>query len=294
LRIFVSYSRTDASHFAEKIHKDLSKKGYDVFTDVDNINFGDKWSNELEKNISKCDLFVIIVTPAALESEYIEKEVLQAQAANKRIIPCFYEGIMNQNIKWSLKSYQGIDEFYNEYDLALKLYRKIDGSKAKEYSHSIDSKSEVIKDKKNKIQELLKNKVHILYLIIGGSLIISGIFVYYALFYNPIPSTYYGIWANTTNTDSIAKSVIQNINGKTFVQLFGAVTNRLEPWKTVQATYTNNILSGSIILNYKITKFNVSLISDNTLKVETFNHYVDNSNRSDLHTIDLLKKQLNT
>ena len=89
MKIFVSYSRTDAGHFAEKIHKDLTKKGYDVFTDVDGIKIGDKWSNTIEENISKCDLFVIIVTPAALESEFIEKEVLQAQQENKRIILVF-------------------------------------------------------------------------------------------------------------------------------------------------------------------------------------------------------------
>lgn len=83
VKIFISYSRIDGGDFAEKVHEYLSKFDYDVFTDVDNINAGDPWSDVIENNISNCKIFVIIVTPAALRSDYIDREVLQAQKEKK-------------------------------------------------------------------------------------------------------------------------------------------------------------------------------------------------------------------
>jgi hypothetical protein len=59
--------------------------------------------------------------PVALKSEWVEKEVLQAQRENKRIIPCFHKFATNQDIKWNLKDYQGVDEFEDKFDLALYL-----------------------------------------------------------------------------------------------------------------------------------------------------------------------------
>jgi len=50
LKIFVSYSRIDAGHFADKIHKDLSKV-HDVFTDVNSIGVGEKWGSIIKDNI---------------------------------------------------------------------------------------------------------------------------------------------------------------------------------------------------------------------------------------------------
>ena len=65
-----------------------------------------------------------MVTPAALESKYIEREVLQAQKENKPIIPCFYKDVGIENITLDLDRYQGF-EFKNEYHIASELYSKI-------------------------------------------------------------------------------------------------------------------------------------------------------------------------
>ncbi len=93
MKIFVSYSRIDARHFAQKIHRDLSKEGHNVFTDVNSIRAGDKWSNIIEDHISKCDVFVVIVTPSSLKSEHVKREVLQAQRENKRIYHVFIHSL---------------------------------------------------------------------------------------------------------------------------------------------------------------------------------------------------------
>jgi tetratricopeptide (TPR) repeat protein len=124
VKIFVSYSRRDAGDFANQIHESLMDE-HQVFTDVKNIQLGDVWSNTIEKNISSCDIFVVIVTHAALKSSEVEKEVLQAQKENKKIIPCIFRDIRKDSIRWGLEKIQGM-KFTNEYQLARDLYPKID------------------------------------------------------------------------------------------------------------------------------------------------------------------------
>ena len=134
MKIFVSYSRRDAGDFARQIDESLIDE-HDVFTDINTIQLGDVWSNTIDKNISTCDIFIVIVTFAALRSTEVEKEVLQAKKENKKIIPCLFRGIRKDSIKWGLEKIQGI-EFSNEYQLARDLYSKIE-NKSNEISTDV-------------------------------------------------------------------------------------------------------------------------------------------------------------
>ena len=116
MKIFVSYSRRDAD-FAQQIDEYFQGSGCDIFTDVKDIRLGDVWNSTIEENISNCDIFVVIVTYGALHSSHVEREVLQAQKDNKKIIPCFFRNINPNKIKWGLEKIQGV-EFTNEYQLA--------------------------------------------------------------------------------------------------------------------------------------------------------------------------------
>ena len=122
MKIFVSYSRKDAVDFAERISKDLGEDEHDVFTDVVNIPPGSDWSNVIEKNISKCELFLVIITYWALKSSNVEREVLQTQRENKIVIPCVHRYVNTNQLKWNLSSFQGI-EFRDQYDLAREMPR---------------------------------------------------------------------------------------------------------------------------------------------------------------------------
>ena len=123
MEIFVSYSRRDAD-FAQHVYDYFEESEHVIFTDVNNIQMGDIWSDIIKDNISKCDVFAMIVTFASIRSKYIEREVLQAQRENKLIIPCFYKDIVESDVIWDLSSYQGV-KFEDKYDLALELYSKI-------------------------------------------------------------------------------------------------------------------------------------------------------------------------
>ena len=153
MKIFVSYSRRDAGDFADQIQRHLSSFKYDIFTDVNNIEVGDIWSNTIEENISGCDVFVVIVTDGALQSPYVENEVSQAQRDKKKIIPCFLRGINPKRIKWGLEKIQGV-EFSDKYELARNLYSKLnmesynrvdnDGGETRGFFYRISNKKSII------------------------------------------------------------------------------------------------------------------------------------------------------
>src|SRR3954451_10757057 len=94
LKIFISYSRKDARDFSKDLFEALSSfSEYEVFKDVNNIVPGDIWSNIIEENISKCNIFILIITRLSLKSSEVEKEFILAKNENKRIIPCIYSNI---------------------------------------------------------------------------------------------------------------------------------------------------------------------------------------------------------
>jgi predicted nucleotide-binding protein len=132
VKIFISYAREDTD-FAKYVNKYLRDKGHDVLIDVNSIRAGDAWAHSIEKNISDCDIFVVILTPDSIISLNVEKEVLQAQKQNKIIVPCINEDVDYGKIKWDLDKIQGI-EFSDEFKLARKL-----SSKIKNYENYIPS-----------------------------------------------------------------------------------------------------------------------------------------------------------
>ncbi len=117
-------------------------KGHAVFIDVNSITIGDPWARSIEKNISDCDIFVVILTPDSLTSPHVEKEVLQAQSENKIIVPCIHEYVNYNEIKWGLEKIQGI-EFSDKFDLALNIYPKI-----KNYKNVVNEKPSSISQQK--------------------------------------------------------------------------------------------------------------------------------------------------
>ena len=123
MKIFISYSRMDASDYAKYMYEYFSNEGHDVFIDVNSIRIGDAWASSITENISNCDIFIVILTRSYLQPE-IEKEVFLAQKEKKLIIPCKHKAVDYEEIKWGLKEIQGI-EFEDKFQLVSELDRII-------------------------------------------------------------------------------------------------------------------------------------------------------------------------
>jgi tetratricopeptide (TPR) repeat protein len=119
--IFISFSTSDGGDLAQHLYRHYKKKEYDVFYSTEEIPYGHQWPDEIKKNVQECDIFLVIATYGAIESDEVGKEIDEAKRLRKRIIPCRPNGM-----NWSDLEKLGVDltqgpEFKNEYELVRKL-----------------------------------------------------------------------------------------------------------------------------------------------------------------------------
>ena len=111
-RTFISYSRVN-KEFALKLAKELRADGYSIWLDQLDIPTGARWDNELEKALEECEIFLLILTPAAIASENVKDEIGYAIDNNKRIQPILLE---NCNVPLRLRRFQYVDFTTITYD----------------------------------------------------------------------------------------------------------------------------------------------------------------------------------
>ena len=85
-KVFISYSRRNKL-FAERIARDLNDAGLDVWIDFRQIHGGEMWQEEIFRGIERSDIVVICLSPDAVESEWVQREVNAAREQKKFIIP---------------------------------------------------------------------------------------------------------------------------------------------------------------------------------------------------------------
>lgn len=104
-RAFISYSHLDrvwCSSFAES----LRSHQYNVFQDQGNIASGVDWVRAIEEAIENSQYFIIILTPDAWASEWVQRELSMAFAAQRELIPIM---LSLTTITGFLRSIQWID-----------------------------------------------------------------------------------------------------------------------------------------------------------------------------------------
>src|SRR5512138_976882 len=87
--IFISYSRRD-QEFVTRLASDLNEHVAGVWFDQSAIQPGEKWRDEIMEGIRECKAFVLVLSPDAMESQYVREEVQQALALGKTIFPVIY------------------------------------------------------------------------------------------------------------------------------------------------------------------------------------------------------------
>ena len=97
--IFISYRRSTGSMMARMIYDRIRlEKGYRVFLDVEKLNAGDFRKN-LELEMSKCDIFILVLSENALErtaspDDNVRAEILAAKRMGLRFIPVTTEAFV--------------------------------------------------------------------------------------------------------------------------------------------------------------------------------------------------------
>src|SRR5262249_58783417 len=77
--------------FVLKLAAHLKGRGIPVWLDQWDIPLGANWNRSIEEAIVGCAKFLIVLSPAAVQSEQVEGEWLTALDDHKRVVPVIYQ-----------------------------------------------------------------------------------------------------------------------------------------------------------------------------------------------------------
>ncbi|MEM9484486.1 MAG: TIR domain-containing protein [Cyanobacteria bacterium P01_F01_bin.116] len=117
--IFISYGRADSKQFAKYLNDRLVQRGYTVWFDFEAIPQGVDYQKQIDQGIQKADNFVFIISPHATNSPYCRREVEQAIALNKRLVPIMHVQEISRET-WQQQEPNGSDADWEAYTTAGK------------------------------------------------------------------------------------------------------------------------------------------------------------------------------
>jgi hypothetical protein len=98
-RIFISYARKEGAEFAADLREKLLRQQLSVWQDIVSLEGGRDWWSQIEEAIRSKTLehFVLVVTPAALGSYVMRREIRLARQEGKTVSPLRGPGIVDLN-----------------------------------------------------------------------------------------------------------------------------------------------------------------------------------------------------
>jgi WD40 repeat protein len=83
--VFISYSRHDRAYVV-RLARHLMRAGLAVWYDYD-LTAGDRFDTAIQRQINMCRALVVVLTPTAVDSEWVGREVAYAQDRGKPVLP---------------------------------------------------------------------------------------------------------------------------------------------------------------------------------------------------------------
>ena len=96
-RIFLSYSRKDGATAAAELRRQLEAENFSIWQDLAALEGGLDWWTQIEEVLRSKTLehFILIVTPKALESEDVRREIRLARQEGKTVCPIRGPGLVD-------------------------------------------------------------------------------------------------------------------------------------------------------------------------------------------------------
>jgi hypothetical protein len=95
-KIFLSYSAEDHAQ-ALKLRSLFSQHSNSEIFTIDKLSAGEDWASRLKIELSTCDIFIVLLSPRALESSWVLHEIGAAWGLGKRIIAIYtHSDIINR------------------------------------------------------------------------------------------------------------------------------------------------------------------------------------------------------
>lgn len=106
--IFLSYSRKDSA-VKDRVKQTLEDAGLRVWTD-DKLTPGTpEWFQAIERAIDVTHVLVVLLSPDAKQSEWVQKEIGYAKAVKKSIFPVLVRGEENESTPFQIFGTQYVD-----------------------------------------------------------------------------------------------------------------------------------------------------------------------------------------
>jgi hypothetical protein len=108
--VFLSHSHHD-KRLTVRIASELRRHGIAVWYSEKHIAGAQRWVDEIGLALKRCDWFVVVLTPEAVASMWVKREVTAALMDGKyndRIVPLFAKDCDYEQLGWPLTALQTI------------------------------------------------------------------------------------------------------------------------------------------------------------------------------------------
>jgi hypothetical protein len=109
--LFLSHATPDRT-FVDRLVSTLRGHGIPVWYSVTNIVGAQQWHDEIGRALDRCDWFALILSPSALKSKWVDRELsfaLNDDRYVRKIVPILYQDCEIKRLSWVLPSLQIVD-----------------------------------------------------------------------------------------------------------------------------------------------------------------------------------------
>lgn len=109
--IFLSHSDRDRQ-FVEELVDMMRRHGLRVWYSRSNVLGGQQWHDEIGEAILRCDWFVLVLSPNAVGSTWVKKELMFSfylKHLENKIVPLLHQSCDYKQLSWVLCLIQSID-----------------------------------------------------------------------------------------------------------------------------------------------------------------------------------------
>jgi hypothetical protein len=84
-KLFISYAHKD-SRQVQPVAQELSKLGFDVWIDSQDLQGGQLWSEGITRGIRECHYYILFISKASMKSDDVRREVDLAYSSKRKMI----------------------------------------------------------------------------------------------------------------------------------------------------------------------------------------------------------------
>jgi hypothetical protein len=88
--VFLSYAREDGA-YVQRLRAYLHERGVETWVDSE-TDYGTRWTQVVREKIDSCAALIVVMTPEAERSEWVEREIHRAETRGKLIVPLLLRG----------------------------------------------------------------------------------------------------------------------------------------------------------------------------------------------------------